>query len=67
MEHPPGPYAGRRHVGLAFVCRSRPGLHYCQVPCEDDRLCGVTVFNKSGPYLTDRPYLMLHAILGLDK
>lgn len=52
MEHPPGAGEGRRHGGVALICRNRPGFRYVQVPCDDARLCGVTLCDDRGPCLT---------------
>ena len=52
MDFPPGAGAGRRHGGVAIICRNRPGFHYDVVDCGDVRLCGVTIRDRTGPRLT---------------
>ena len=52
MDFPPGAGAGRRHGGVAMVCRNRPGFFYDRVQCDDERLCGVTIRDQTGPRLT---------------
>ena len=41
MDLPAGAGAGRRHGGVAMVCRNRPGVRCVEVNCGDERLCGV--------------------------
>ena len=52
MDLPPGASEGRRHGGVAMICRNRPDLHFTQVPCDDVRLCAVNVCDSLGPRLT---------------
>ena len=52
MDFPPGAGSGRRHGGVAMVCRNRPGLQYDRIKCDDERLCGVSIRDQTGPRLT---------------
>ena len=52
MQLPPGVSEGRRHGGVALICRRLSGLKYDEVACDDARVCGVTVSNGHGPVLT---------------
>ena len=49
MELPPGVGEGRRHGGVALICKRLAGLKFSEISCEDSRLCGVTVSNDHGP------------------
>ena len=60
MELPPGAGAGRRHGGVALICKRQSGLTFREISCDDARLCGVTVCNVNTPVVTilgyDMPY-----------
>ena len=52
MEFPPGAGEGRRHGGVAIICRNRYGMTCQTIACGDSRLCGITVSDAHGPRLT---------------
>ena len=52
MQLPPGAGAGRRHGGVALICRRVAGLNYREIACDDSRLCGVTISNDHFPLTT---------------
>ena len=52
MDLPPGAGEGRRHGGVALICRNRPDVRFTRVRCDNERLCGVTVCDSVGPCLT---------------
>ena len=52
MELPPGAGAGRRHGGVALICKRQSGLTFREISCDDARLCGVTVCNVNTPVVT---------------
>ena len=52
MELPPGVGAGRRHGGVALVCKRQNGLAFHEISCDDARLCGVTICSGHTPIMT---------------
>ena len=52
MELPPGAGAGRRHGGVALICKRQSGLTFREISCDDARLCGVTLCNVNTPVVT---------------
>ena len=52
MELPPGAGAGRRHGGVALICKIRRGLTCREITCNDSRLCGVKMYNENAASIT---------------
>ena len=51
MDFPPRAGEGRRHDGVAMICRNRTGFRYDTIECGDSRLCGVTMSDSLGSRL----------------
>ena len=51
MQVPPGFGDGRRHGGVALVCRRRAAFSFVPIDCSSPRLCAVVIQDSVGPKL----------------